>query len=275
MGIRIITDSTSYLPAEKIEEFGIEVVPLEISFQGEAFREGDIRNREYYSRLRRHKDFPTTSQPPAGDFVEAFKKCGPRETCLCLVLSELLSGTFQSAETAAGLLPDYDITVMDSRSTAMGLGFQVLKAAEMAAEGWGRDEIITELVKVRSAVRVFFMVDNLEYLVRGGRLGKASGLLGNLLQVKPILGVVDGRIEPVEKVRSKGRAVKHIVQVLREQVEQGSIAAVAAIHADNESEALELKAQVAEFYPGPILLSEVGPTIGSHVGPGALGLIYY
>lgn len=275
MGIRIVTDSTSYLPADKIKEYGIEVVPLEITFKGTTFREGHVSNQEYYSRLRSENDFPTTSQPPVGDFVEAFKKHGPHETYICLVISELLSGTFQSAENAASLLPDYDITVMDSRSTAMGLGFQVLKAAQMARQGFLRDDIIPELVKVRSAVRILFIVDNLEYLVRGGRLGKASGLLGNLLQVKPILGVVDGKIEPLEKVRSKGRAVKHIVRVFKDQVENGSVSAVAVIHADNELEALELKKQVEEFFTGPMLISEVGPTIGSHVGSGALGLIYY
>lgn len=275
MGIRIITDSTSYLPPEKIEEFGIQVVPLEITFRGTTFREGQVSNQEYYARLRSENDFPTTSQPPVGDFVEAFKKYGPGETYICLVISELLSGTFQSAETAASLLPDYDITVLDSRSTAMGLGFQVLKAAELARQGYNRDDIIPELVKVRTAVKILFIVDNLEYLVRGGRLGKASGLLGNLLQVKPILGVVDGRIELMEKVRSKGRAVKHIIEILKKQAESGLVSAVSVIHADNDAEALELKKQVEEFFTGPILLSEVGPTIGSHVGPGALGLIYY
>jgi hypothetical protein len=165
--------------------------------------------------------------------------------------------------------------VMDQRSTAMGLGFQVLKAAELARQGYNRDDIIPELVKVRTAVKILFIVDNLEYLVRGGRLGKASGLLGNLLQVKPILGVVDGRIELMEKVRSKGRAVKHIIEILKKQAESGLVSAVSVIHADNDAEALELKKQVEEFFTGPILLSEVGPTIGSHVGPGALGLIYY
>lgn len=275
MGIRIITDSTSYLPPDKIEEFGIQVVPLEITLGGISFREGDMSNQEYYSRLKSTNDFPTTSQPPVGDFVEAFKKYGPQETYICLVISELLSGTFQSAETAASLLPDYDITVMDSRSTSMGLGFQVLKAAEMARQGFNRDEIIPELVKIRTAIKLNFIVDNLEYLVRGGRLGKASGMLGNLLQVKPILGVIDGRIEPLDKVRSKSRAVKHIVQALQNKVENGSVSAVAVIHADHEAEALELKQQVGQFFKGPILFSEVGPTLGSHVGPGALGLIYY
>lgn len=275
MGIRIIADSTSYLPPEKIEEHGIEIVPLEITLAGARFREGDMSNREYYSKLRSVDDFPTTSQPPVGDFVEAFKKHGPQETYICLVMSELLSGTFQSAETAASLLPDYDITVMDSRNTAMGLGFQLLKAAEMASQGLSRDEIIPELVKVRSKVQLLFIVDNLEYLVRGGRLSKASGTLGNLLQVKPILGLVDGKIELLEKVRSKGRAVKHIIGLLKKHVENDSVSAVAVAHADNESEARELKEQVEEFFSGPVLISEVGPTIGSHVGPGALGLIYY
>ena len=166
MGIRIITDSTSYLPPERLEEYEIEVVPLEITLGGTRFREGEMSNREYYSRLRSTSDFPTTSQPPVGDFVKVFERYGPQETYICLVISELLSGTLHAAESAASLLPDYDITVMDSRSTAMGLGFQVLKAAEMGRQGFGRDQIIQEVVKLRSEVMIRFVVDNLEYLVR-------------------------------------------------------------------------------------------------------------
>ncbi len=275
MGIRIITDSTSYLPPEKLEEYEIEVVPLEITLGGIRFREGEMSNREYYSRLRSTSDFPTTSQPPVGDFVKVFQKYGPQETYICLVISELLSGTFHSAENAAALLPDYDITVLDSRSTAMGLGFQVLKAAEMGRQGFGRDQIIQELVKVRAAIKVRFVVDNLEYLVRGGRLGKTSGLLGNLLQVKPILGIIDGKIEALKKVRSKRRAVENIIEELKSEVEQGKVSEIAVCHADIESEAMELKDQVEAFFPRPVLVSEVGPTIGSHAGPGVLGLVYY
>ena len=275
MGIRIITDSTSYLPPERLEEYEIEVVPLEITLGGTRFREGEMSNREYYSRLRSTSDFPTTSQPPVGDFVKVFERYGPQETYICLVISELLSGTLHAAESAASLLPDYDITVMDSRSTAMGLGFQVLKAAEMGRQGFGRDQIIQEVVKLRSEVMIRFVVDNLEYLVRGGRLGKTSGMLGNLLQVKPILGIIDGRIDALKKVRSKRRAVENIVEELKSKVDKGRISEVAVCHADVESEAMELKEQVEAFFPKPILVSEVGPTIGSHTGPGVLGLVYY
>ena len=275
MGIRIITDSTSYLPPERLEEYEIEVVPLEITLGGTRFREGEMSNREYYSRLRSTSDFPTTSQPPVGDFVKVFERYGPQETYICLVISELLSGTLHAAESAASLLPDYDITVMDSRSTAMGLGFQVLKAAEMGRQGFGRDQIIQEVVKLGSEVMIRFVVDNLEYLVRGGRLGKTSGMLGNLLQVKPILGIIDGRIDALKKVRSKRRAVENIVEELKSQVDKGRISEVAVCHADVESEAMELKEQVEAFFPKPKLVREVGPSLGSHTGPGVLGLVYY
>lgn len=276
MGIRIVTDSTGYLPPDKIKELGIEVVPLEISFAGTIFREGELSNREYYRRLRSEKAFPTTSQPPAGDFVKVFEKYGSEEQFLGLFISEILSGTWQSAEMAAAMLPDYDIALMDSRSTAMGLGFQVLKAAEMARDGYDREEIINEVVKIRSAVKIAFVVDNLDYLVRGGRLGKASGLLGNLMQVKPILGLVEGKIEALEKVRTKSRAVQKIVEDFEKQLAEGTIEKVCVIHVDAESEVvMELKEKVAQSFSGPIIISEAGPTIGSHVGPGAVGLIYY
>ncbi|NLW44924.1 MAG: DegV family protein [Syntrophomonadaceae bacterium] len=275
MGIRIITDSTSYLPPEKLEEYEIEVVPLEITLGEIRFREGEMSNHEYYSRLRSTSDFPTTSQPPVGDFVKAFQKYGPEETYICIVISELLSGTFHAAENAAAMLPDYDITVLDSRSTAMGLGFQILKAAEMGRQGFARDQIIQELVKLRAEIKVRFVVDNLEYLVRGGRLSKAGGLVGNLLQVKPILGIIDGKIEALKKVRSKRRAVDTILEELKDEAENGRVSEVAICHVDAESEALEVKERIAAFFPKPILVSEVGPTIGSHTGPGVIGLVYY
>jgi len=273
--VRIVTDSTSYLPPEVIRQYEIDVVPLEITLGDLTFREGEISNREYYARLRTEKIFPTTSQPPVGDFMEAFKRYGPGESYLCLVISELLSGTKQSAETAASLLPDYDITVMDSRSTATGLGFLVIRAAQLAGQGLSKDEIIQELAGIRSALKVVFVVDNLEYLVRGGRLSRTSGVLGNLLQVKPILGLVDGRIEPLDKVRTKARAVQRIVQELEQRYEQGLVSHVSVVHVDQEAEGRELAERVQGFFKGPILFSEAGPTIGSHTGPGTLGLIYY
>lgn len=191
------------------------------------------------------------------------------------MISELLSGTVQSAETAAQMVPELEITVIDSRNTSLGLGFQVIRAAEMAVEGKSREDIIQEVVRIRSAVKLFFAVDNLEYLVRGGRLSKTGGLLGTLLQVKPILGVNDGRIEAVDKVRTKARAVEQIIRGFEEQVKAGMVEKVGIGYVDNLPEALEMQKRIKTIFEGPVYLSEAGPVVGSHTGPGAIGLIYY
>lgn len=276
MAIRIVTDSTAYLSAEILERYGIETVPLQVSLEDWTFHEGPgVSYREYYARMRADKVFSTTSQPSPGDFMEVFKKFTPHDKVICIHISELLSGTVQSAETAAATMPELDVTVFDSRSTVMGMGFQVLKAAEMAGQGEGRDEVIQELVRIRSRVKVFFVVDNLEYLVRSGRLGKASGVLGNLLQVKPILHVVDGRIEVYDKVRTKARAVDTMLNVLKTRIEAGEVSEICVLHVDGEAEAGALLSRVKELWNGSVVVSQAGPVVGSHVGPGTVGLVFY
>lgn len=274
--IRIVTDSTAYLPSQLLKEYSIEVVPLQVNFGDLTFHEGTVlTNKEYYTRLRAEKIFSTTSQPSPGDFVEVFQKFAPDDQVICILISELMSGTVQSAETAAATMPELDVTVFDSRSSIMGMGFQVIKAAQMARQGSDRDDIISELVGIRSSVQVFFVVDNLEYLVRSGRLGKASGLLGNLLQLKPILHVVDGRIEVYDKVRTKSRAVESMLDVFRDRLAAGDIHEVCVLHVDGEFEAQQLYQQVNALWDKSIIICEAGPVVGSHVGPGTVGLVFY
>jgi DegV family protein with EDD domain len=275
MSIRIVTDSTSYLAPEIREDYDIQVVPLQVIFGDMTFKEGyRYTNAEYFARLKQEKIFPATSQPPVGDFQEVFDRFAPDDTVICILISELLSGTVQSAEIAAqssGL----DVTVIDSRSSSAGLAFQVTRAAEMARAGASKEEIIEEVIRIRSATSLYFVVDDLQYLIRGGRLGKAGGLVGSLLQIKPILQLVDGQLIACDKVRTRQRAWETILGKLREKAQSGPLENVCVVYVDNLADALEFKERVAALYGGTIQLSELGPVIGSHTGPGTIGLVYY
>jgi DegV family protein with EDD domain len=276
MAIRVLTDSTAYLPAEYLERYGIKVVPLQVTIAGEVFKEGQgYSNRQYYARLREEKVFPTTSQPSAGDFVQAIESHPETDTIVGIFISSRLSGTVLSAQVARDMLPGRTVVVLDSLSTGMGLGYQVLKACEVAEAGGSLDDVLAAVAEVRERIRLMFVVDDLEYLVRGGRLSKAGQLLGNVLQIKPVLCVENGEIKVYDKVRTKHKALDTIVEEFVRRHREQAVQRVAVVHVDALAEAERLRERVQAVFPGAVDMSELGPVIGSHVGPGALGLIYY
>lgn len=273
----IITDSTVSLPAGFAEENNIIIVPLKVNIEGKSFRDGiDISNREYYKLLRSKPVFPQTSQPSAGDFLKIFKSLQPGDEALVILISSQISGTVQAAQIAQNMLNNdkIRIEIIDSLSTVIGLGFQVMKACELDKEGKSLEEIRDELKKVQEKSKILFVVDDLEYLHRGGRISHAAKTLGNLLKLKPILSIIrNGRIEVYDKVRTKGKAVKKIIEELKKEAAHAQIVSVA--HVDAPSEAEAIFKQVKEFYAGPVIITEAGPVIGSHVGPGSVGLAWY
>lgn len=272
----VVTDSTAYLPADILQRYGVKVVPLNVSLAGEVFKEGLVySNAQYYQRLRTEKIFPSTSQPATGDFYQAFSQAAPGDTVICITISGELSGTVHSAQVAREMLPEHNIVIVDSRSTVMGLGFQVIRACEMLAAGVGAESIVAELQYIREHVSLFFIVDDLEYLVRGGRLTRVGQFLGNILQIKPILQVESGVIKVYDKVRTKHKALERILEDFAARNAGQAVQEVCVLHVDAREEALRLKERVAGFFAGPVMMSEAGPVIGSHVGPGALGLCYY
>lgn len=273
----LISDSTSYLPDDIIHHYGIIIIPLDIHLEGKSYKEGqDISNAEFYRILKSSQEFPTTSQPSSGDFIKVFQRLSPDDEALVILLSAELSGTVQSALMARNMLEperQKQINIIDSRSAAMGLGFQLLKAADMFIQGQAMPEIIKEIERIKFKQEIFFVVDNLEYLVRGGRLGKKSGLIGNLLKLKPVLRLQDGKIELFNKVRTSPRAIQAMlkqVELNRSWLEQ-----LAVIHIQAEEQALLLQKNLQGEYGMPVLVSEAGPVIGSHVGPGTLGIAFY
>lgn len=275
MALKIITDSTADLPAFFAEKNGVKVVPLNVHIRDKVFRDGiDISNTEYYSLLRKEHVFPLTSQPSSGDFFNIYKGLQNNEQALVILISSKLSGTVQSAQLAKDMLNNKDlkIEILDSLSTTTGLAFQVMKACELAEKGKEIDEIKTEIEKLQKQIRLFFVVDDLEYLSRGGRITHASKYIGNILQIKPVLCLKKGEIQVFDKIRTRKKAIEKIVLELENSQ---NIERLAVIHVDALDEALLLRNKIKNLFPGEILVSEVGPVIGTHTGPGSLGLVFY
>jgi DegV family protein with EDD domain len=276
--IRIVTDSTGYLPSDIIDTYGISVVPLKVQFGSETYDEiTGISNHDFYQRLTTTRDFPTTSQPSAGEFKEAYQKIlaqHPDAEVLVLTISHKLSGTYNSARSAAEQLPAAKITVFDSRSAAMGLGLMVMTAAKMAVEDQPLAVIKSRLEQMRRETSIVLVVDSLEYLKRGGRIGAAAAFLGTLLNTKPILAVVDGEVQPLDRVRTKKKAMNRLFAELDQKLsypEQPIQAGV--MHVATEPEAQELAEMIQRrFNITYFFISELGPVVGAHVGPGTLGV---
>lgn len=276
MALKIITDSTAYLDKTMLEAEDIQVVPLNVMVKGNQYREGvDLSNRDCYQLMRSQPVFPTTSQPSAGDFLDVYRSLPAGDEALVIVISSRLSGTWYSAELAQGLLNrnDVRIEVVDSWSATIGLALQIMRVCEMRREGLGMDAILEELQRIIPRTNIFFVVDDLEYLSRGGRIGPAAKYFGNMLQIKPILYLKEGKIEVFDKIRTKHKAVARIVEVFANLSPQPEKLAIT--HVDAPEEAEELRQRLSAIYSGPIYVQESGPVIGAHVGPGTIGLSYY
>lgn len=273
----IITDSTSDLPLDFVEENKIHIVPLNIHLQDSLYKDGvDIQPSELYYRLRTEDIFPQTSQPSAGEFMEIYQTLKPDDEVLVLCLSSELSGTYQSAEMARDMVAeqiDAEIHVVDSRSVSLGLGMQVIHAQKCFAEGKDMAQTLYELAEIRRRMRLIFAVDTLEYLARGGRISQLSKRLGNLLQLKPVLHLEEGRIEVLDKVRTRSKAVQRMLEVFYKEASQAQ--QVGILHIDAPTEGQQLAQKVQEYYHGPLLLAQCGAVIGSHAGPGTVGICWY
>jgi len=277
--IKIVTDSTAYLAPETIQQFDICVVPLYVHFGEEAFKEGvGLTNEQFYSRLKTAPALPTTSQPSAGEFHVVFQKLTDAgHEILVLTISSKLSGTWNSAMAAKEMLPGAPISVIDSLSTAVGLQIMVETAAKAAAAGASRQEIVDRIEAIKSTMVLWFVVDTLEYLAKGGRIGNAKAFLGTVLKVKPILVLQGGAIEPLEQVRSKRKAVARMLELVEEYLgDKRAQAAVAVTHALVEEEAKALAQEIRERLGcGESIVSSLGPVIGTHTGPGVVGIATY
>jgi DegV family protein with EDD domain len=277
--VALVTDSTAYIPEELIKKHNLTVVPQVLIWGDETFQDGlDILPSEFYKRLETAKVMPTTSQVAVVTMKAAFEKLlEAGYDVLGLFISSKLSGTVQSAIQAREMLPKAAerIAVVDSITTAMAMGFQALAVARAAQQGASLSDCLKLVEKVLKQTGVFFVVDTLEFLRRGGRIGGAQALLGSALNIKPVLTLVDGRIETADKVRTKSKAIDRMVGLVVESVSGRTPVRLATLHANAEADAMSaLEAAAARLSPVEKVLTSVSPVIGAHTGPGTVGLAY-
>jgi DegV family protein with EDD domain len=276
--VTIVTDSTADLPPELVARHGIHVVAQNVIWGGQTYRDRiDMDSPAFYARLRSDPEFPKTSQPSVGAFQEVWRAAaGPeRRPILSVHVSGSLSGTVATAETAREQMADYPIEIIDSRSVSLALGYAVLAAARLASAGHSPADCAAAVRAITPHMQMFFMVDTLEYLHRGGRIGGATRLLGTMLNLKPLMQIIDGRVEPLERVRTRGKALEKMVETARarageQPVRLGVLHVAAAAEAARLAETLRGQLSVTE-----LLEAEATPAIGAHVGPGMLGMVLY
>jgi DegV family protein with EDD domain len=277
VSVAVVTDSTAYLPDELVEGYGIHVVPLYVVLAGHSGREGlDIGPGDVARALSVRGQTVSTSRPTPGDLVAAYRRALDEgaDRLVSIHLSSELSGTADAARLAASQVGEHIVTVVDTRSAAMGAGFAVLAAARSAAAGADAGTVARTARETAEATKTFFVVDTLEYLRRGGRIGPAATILGSALAVKPVLHVLDGRVVPLEKVRTSGRALNRLVQRAVEAAGQGPVS-IAVHHLAAPEKAERLAAEIRDRLPQlrELHVSELGAAIGAHVGPGAVGIV--
>jgi len=274
--IALVTDSTAYLPSALVAQYGITVVPLYVNFGEESYRDNvDITPDEFYRRLPAARVMPSTSQPSRGDFATVYRRLMEQgaTAIISVHISGGLSGTVSSATMARDDVSEVPVYVVDSLSTSMGLGYQALEAARQAEAGRPVEEIVRLLEAMRSRIRVDFVVDTLEFLHRGGRIGGAAAFLGSMLNLKPLLALRDGRIEALERVRTKRRAVGRMLELVKGEMGDQPVRA-AVLHAAALGEGSVLLEEVRETLDCRELhLAELSPVIGTHAGPGTVGLV--
>jgi DegV family protein with EDD domain len=274
----VVADTTSYLPPELIEQHDIHLVSLYVGIEGEQDREADIDDLHgFYERLRTSDQAVTTSQPSVGDFIAVYEPLlAEGKEVVSIHLSAGISGTYESAMQARERLTAEGkggerIVVCDSRTGAGGMGLMILGAANAAKSGANAAEANERAEAVREELKIWFAVDTLDYLRRGGRIGAARAWIGTTLKIKPILTLED-EITPIERVRTRSRAFERLLDYARQRQEAGADAWVVQHVQDPDSAARMVEACKPIFGKDPIFTSEVGPVIGAHVGPGLLGV---
>jgi DegV family protein with EDD domain len=274
--VAVITDSTSHLPEGFAERFGVRVVPLHVLIDGAAALDGIEVGPQALAKALGERRIVTTSRPTPGEFVAVYREALARgaDSIVSVHLSSEISGTWESAVLAAQEVGPECVRVVDSRSTAMGLGFAALHAARAAARGATAEEVERAAVAAAGRAETLFVVETLEYLRRGGRIGPAAALFGTALAVKPLLGIDDGRINPVEKVRTMHRAISRLVELAAGAAGEKPVE-VAVHHLASPERAVELANRLEERLDvqGGCLVSELGAVIGAHTGPGVIGVV--
>jgi DegV family protein with EDD domain len=284
MNIGIITDSTCDLSQGVLEQHNIEYAPLSIHFGETVYLDRlELGSEEFFSRLEGSEVLPTTSQPSIGLFVEKYKEMARKyDAIISIHISEKLSGTVKSARMAAAQFDDLNIEVIDSRSTSLGLGFLVLLAAQLINSGFNLEEIVEKIRKARDNVKIFFSLDDLSFLQRGGRIGKAQAFLGSILNLCPllILSGDKGEIMPLEKIRGKNKVNKRLLEIITEELRGEVDAWLGILHGTNLANFENFKGMLRDKLADMNLKYRletgwISSVLGSHTGPSAHGLVIF
>jgi len=275
--VAVVTDGACSMTPAQALPYGVYVAPVYVTFGDKTYQAGvDLESSEFYRLLSASKRLPTTAQPTAADFLKLYDKLAEEaDEILTIVISHHMSATLQSAETAKAQFTKAPVHIIDSESVSLGLGMMAIAAAQAAAAGHDSQAVIRLVENIKQRINVYFTVNTLEYLYKGGRIGGATALLGSVLDIKPVLYISNGRIEPFERQRTRKRSIARLLEILEEKVGDGA-AHIAVLHGNIPDEAHDLEQQIrGKFNCVELITSEMGPVIGVHAGPGTLGLVFY
>lgn len=275
--VAIVTDGACSLTPAQGLGYGIHVAPVYLNFEDKNFQVGvNLDAKEFYTLLRASKKLPTTAQPTAQDFINVYSKLSQEaEEIVTVTISDKMSATLQSALTANEQFKDVPVHVVNSENVSLGFGMMTIAAARAAENGKSAKEVVELLERIKQNMNLFFTVETLEYLHKGGRIGGATAFLGSALSIKPVLYVKDGRIEPLERVRTRKRAIARLLELVEEKV-GAKETHFAILHCEADEEAREFGEQLkAKFNCAELDIFEAGPVIGTHAGPGTLGVAFY
>lgn len=280
MAIKIVTDSTSYISDEYIKKYDIKLVSLNVIINGVSSREIDIENEVFYEEIKNSKEIPKSSQPIPNEMLNTFKEIvKDGDSIVGIFLSSKMSGTYSNANMIKDMIledyPDADIHILDSKTNCMQMGFAVIEAARTASEGKSINEVINAANHVINNSRFLFTPETLEYLKKGGRIGGAAALFGNVLQIKPILTVVNGETSVFKKVRTRKKAIEEIVKTVLEEIESKGLGDIVVHHINCQEDGLKLAKALENKLGKKVEIQSIGPVIGVHVGPGSIGIAYY
>jgi len=280
--VAIITDSVACIPREQVEEYGIEVVPVQVIFGEKTYQDGiDITPGQFYTLLRQAKRLPTTAASLPGSVLEAYRKASQKAShILCITLSAKFSGMFNSATIAANMaretLPGVDIKVIDSQTVAAAEGLVVLAAARAAAEGKSLVEVTEITLDIMKRVYMFAALDTLYYLVKGGRAPKVAAMASSLLKIKPILTIRNGEARPLTNPRTTTGAIKRMIEIVEKKMVKGQPLHVGVMHADAPDKAVTLRNEIARHFECvELYITEFTPVMGAHTGPGLIAVAFY
>lgn len=278
--VKVVVDSTAYIPKEMLNENDISVVSLNVLLDGESYREVDLENEFFYKKMDASNEIPKSSQPSIEEMKNVFLNIAKDGYDIVgIFISSKMSGTYSTAHLVRDMVleeyPNTNIELIDSKSNCMQMGFSAVQAARAAKKGESIEKVVEEAKKVINSSRFLFVPETLKYLKKGGRIGSASALLGTILQIRPILTVENGETSVYDKVRTKKKAVEVILKKVLDDMTERGLGEVIVHHINCEEEGLNLARRLEEELKIPVKIQSIGATIGLHVGPGSIGVAYY